>query len=343
MSPRASQPRRSSAERIRELLSFDLAFVSGTMAPDTKGREPASSVGEAGSRGSQLSEAQLGQQLSLFSLSLEQTRGHVAKRFDEAVSPEKDRSSSGEASELPPRSEGGDSDAGNPKRGDYPATQGRSPSSYSAKPGEPSNDTWKILAGFDEAGRGALAGPVVVGCVSFDRLDDPAVRAFLEEELVGLNDSKQVSPKNRERLYERIIELGAWAVGAASAKEIDQLGIVPACRLAADRARRRLGRAFDLALCDRGLGLSDLPVGATQASFTKGDARSLHISAASVLAKVSRDRWMSDLTQRAPGYGFEQHKGYGTAAHRSALAQLGPTRFHRRTFLGGRSAENQSC
>ena len=319
MSPRAPQPRRSSAERIRELLSFDLACASGAEAPDAQGLESTSSEEGVDSHGCQVSKPDVGRQLSLFPPSSEQTWGHVAKGFDE-VSPEEDRSSSGEGSESPLVGMGGDSDGGRANRGQY-----------------------RILAGFDEAGRGALAGPVVVGCVSFDRLDDPAVRAFLEEELVGLNDSKQVSPKNRERLYDRIIELGAWAVGAASAKEIDQLGIVPACRLAADRARRRLGRAFDLALCDRGLGLSDLPVGATQASFTKGDARSLHISAASILAKVSRDRWMSDLARRAPGYGFEQHKGYGTAAHRSALAQLGPTRFHRRTFLGGRSAENQSC
>ena len=201
---------------------------------------------------------------------------------------------------------------------------------YMSKEGE-----WLVLAGFDEAGRGALAGPVVVGCVSFDRFDDPAMRAFLEEELVGLNDSKKVSPKNRDALFERITKLGAWAAGAASAHEIDHLGIVPACCLAADRACRRLGRSFDLALCDRGLRPAHLPPGACQSSFTKGDARSLHISAASIIAKVFRDRLMAGLALRAPDYGLEQHKGYGTAAHRTALMQRGPSRFHRLTFLRG--------
>ena len=342
MIPRASRPRRSSADRIRDLLSFDLAFISGALAPDTKGREPASSVGEAGSRGSQLSEAQLGLQLSLFSLSSEQTRGRIVAGFDE-VSPEKEKSSSGEGSELPPRSEGGNSDGGKPEGGGNPSTSGspatfRNSQRYMSKEGE-----CLVLAGFDEAGRGALAGPVVVGCVSFPRLHDPEVRATILDALDGLNDSKQVSPKNRERLYEQIIELAAWAVGAASAREIDRFGIVPACRRAADRACRRLGRSFDWALCDRGLSPSHLPDGARQASFTKGDARSLHISAASILAKVTRDRLMAELADREPGYGLEQHKGYGTAAHRAAVAQHGPTRFHRRTFLGGGSAENQSC
>ena len=325
------------------------------MAPDTKGREPANSAlghaefgSEVGSskedptsHGDQPSEQHV-LQPSLFSTPPSK-QGDVFVGFDEAVSPDGDMSPSGEGSESPLDWMGGDSDGDKPKGGGNPSTSGspatvRTSQRYMSKEGE-----CLVLAGFDEAGRGALAGPVVVGCVSFDGLHDPDVRAAILDALDGLNDSKQVRPKNRERLYERIIELGVWAVGAASAREIDRIGIVPACRLAADRACRRLGRSFDLALCDRGLSPSDLPAGARQASFTKGDARSLHISAASILAKVTRDRLMSDLAERAPGYGLEQHKGYGTAAHRAALAQHGPTRFHRRTFLGGRSAENQSC
>jgi ribonuclease HII len=199
------------------------------------------------------------------------------------------------------------------------------------------------LAGFDEAGRGALAGPVAVGCVHFDLASTTRRESFekLFETMSGLDDSKRLSPEKRDRLAERITRLACWSVGYASAVEIDRMGIVPACRLAARRAYRRLSVAVDVVLLDRGLSL--MPVCAREAvgreaaptefSFTRGDARSFHIAAASIVAKVSRDTLMKQLESSFPGHGLAKHKGYGTAAHQDAIRRLGPSRIHRRTFL----------
>lgn len=190
------------------------------------------------------------------------------------------------------------------------------------------------LAGFDEAGRGALAGPVVVGCVHFDALSDPG-------RLVGLDDSKRLTPRKREALYERICTLSRWGVGWASHSVIDRRGIVPALTLAARRAYRAMGRRADLLLFDRGLSLRsssvpwepfiDPPL-TKELTFTKGDAQSLHIAAASILAKVSRDHMMTRVHARFPDYGFDRNKGYGTASHFAALRRLGPSSIHRRSF-----------
>jgi ribonuclease HII len=190
------------------------------------------------------------------------------------------------------------------------------------------------LAGFDEAGRGALAGPVVVACVHFDALSDPG-------RLVGLDDSKRLTPRKREALYERICTLCKWGVGWASHSVIDRRGIVPALTLAARRAYRAMGQRANLLLLDRGLSLRsgsvpwepliDPPL-PKELTFTKGDAQSLHIAAASILAKVSRDRMMTRIHARFPDYGFDRNKGYGTASHFAALRRLGPSSIHRRSF-----------
>ena len=196
------------------------------------------------------------------------------------------------------------------------------------------------LAGFDEAGRGALAGPVTVACVSFElsRLLSPKgdLRNSILEIYSDLNDSKRVTERVRERLYDSILAEAHWGIGCASAVKIDHLGIVPACRIAALRAYRNLGLSVDLCLFDRGLTLGEGTGGESMPAsiqLTRGDARSFHIAAASILAKVGRDAIMRALDKRASDYGFAGHKGYGTAAHRVAIREHGPSRFHRRTFL----------
>ena len=202
------------------------------------------------------------------------------------------------------------------------------------------------LAGFDEAGRGSVAGPVVVGCVHYPLAGGR--NAELLEALRGVGDSKQLTARQRVSLYERITEIAAWGVGAASAVEIDRAGIVPACRAAGARAFANLGVTVDAGLFDRGLSLAVGPEGERplrlEASAVGADARSLHVASASIVAKVTRDRWMTHVAERFPEFGLERHKGYGTAAHMAAIRRLGPTRIHRRTFLTRLGeAETQSC
>ena len=192
------------------------------------------------------------------------------------------------------------------------------------------------LAGFDEAGRGALAGPVAVACVHID-LGGASTgfdRGELASILAGLDDSKRLTPRRRESLYEAIASVAAWGFGCASASEIDRFGIVRACRLAAVRAYAKLPVDADVLLLDRGLSLDAEDGTATPpgVSLTRGDARSLHIAAASVLAKVGRDAILDRFDSRFPGYGLSRHKGYGTAAHRDAIRRCGPSIVHRRSF-----------
>jgi ribonuclease HII len=184
---------------------------------------------------------------------------------------------------------------------------------------------YRQIAGVDEVGRGCWAGPVVAAAVVLPRtvLDHPAL-------LAGVDDSKVLTAQQRERLAERILALAdSWAIGAAPAHVVDTHGIVPATRLAMQVALLRLARPSDALLIDA-VELQGWPC--PQRSLIKGDARCLSIAAASVIAKVARDRMMSDLGRRAPGYGFEQHKGYGTATHARTLRKYGPTPQHRRSF-----------
>jgi ribonuclease HII len=180
------------------------------------------------------------------------------------------------------------------------------------------------IAGVDEAGRGALAGPVAAGAVILP--NDPV----LMETLAGVDDSKQLTPEQREMLAPRIRENAlAWAVGMASPEEIDALGILPATYLAVERALAALQKSPDHLLLDFLL-LPDTAL--PQTALIKGDCRSLSIAAASILAKTARDALMRDLDRQYPGYGFVSHKGYGTVRHRAALSRLGPSAIHRLSF-----------
>ena len=184
---------------------------------------------------------------------------------------------------------------------------------------------YHCVAGLDEAGRGAWAGPVVAAAVILPP-DDPA----LPQHLRGVRDSKELTIARREALLETICQYAiAWGVGAVPPAEIDELGIVPATRKAMHLALQALFPPADYLLID----YLRLPaVALPQTSMPKGDAHILSVAAASIVAKVSRDRMMVDLDARFPGYGFDRHKGYGTAQHRAALAALGPSATHRRSF-----------
>ncbi len=184
----------------------------------------------------------------------------------------------------------------------------------------------RYVAGLDEAGRGAWAGPVFAAAVVLPAGDE-AVRQALAE----VRDSKKLTPRRRELLLPLIaVHALTFAAGRASAAEVDALGIVPATRLAMRRALEALEvRPQALILDAITLPSLELP----QRAFPRADARSLSVAAASIVAKVLRDRWMIERADRLyPGYGFARHKGYGTAQHREALARLGPSPIHRRTF-----------
>jgi len=209
------------------------------------------------------------------------------------------------------------------------------------------------LVGFDEAGRGALAGPVAVGCVHIDLAAAAApgvVRDGILRALAGVDDSKRLTPRGRSAARARLAPAAICGVGYASAAEVDRLGIVDACRVAARRAYRTVvgqrvgGQGFAAALFDCGLSLpEEEAVGLSALSFPHGDARSLHIAAASIVAKVGRDAILGCLARRFPGYGFSKHKGYGTAAHYESIRRLGASAVHRRSFLGRIEAtESQS-
>jgi ribonuclease HII len=180
------------------------------------------------------------------------------------------------------------------------------------------------IAGLDEAGRGAWAGPVAAGAVML-----PA-SAEIASILSGVRDSKEMLPAQRSAWAEIIrAHALACAVGFAENTEIDRLGIVPATRLAMARALEGLGLPADHLLIDA-LRLPAIPL--PQTPLIKGDARSLSIAAASVLAKTARDALMLELDASYPGYGFARHKGYGTSAHSDALRRLGPCPAHRFSF-----------
>ena len=180
------------------------------------------------------------------------------------------------------------------------------------------------ICGVDEAGRGPLVGAVVAGAVVLDPSNP----------IEGLKDSKKLSATRREYLYEQIMEKAkAWGVGEASPLEIDQINILQATMLAMRRAiedlATRLGAWPDKALID-GNRCPELPIAAE--AIVKGDAKEPAISAASIVAKVTRDRQMMSLHERHPEYGFAQHMGYPTEAHFAALKQYGACDQHRKSF-----------
>ncbi len=180
----------------------------------------------------------------------------------------------------------------------------------------------EFIAGIDEAGRGPLAGPVVVG-IAIMKPD-----SFIE----GVNDSKKVSEKKRELLYEQITsEAIDWAVGIVDQKEIDEINILNATKKALTMAIKSLKIKPDRILVDA---LEHIDTcGIPYTSIIKGDAKVYSISAASIIAKVTRDRIMKEYDELYPEYGFAGHKGYGTAKHINAIKQYGPCPLHRKSFI----------
>lgn len=179
------------------------------------------------------------------------------------------------------------------------------------------------VAGIDEVGRGPLAGPVIAAAVIIDATTLPT---RLADEL---DDSKKLSAKKRETLAALVLEHCAVGLGEASVADIDRMNILKATFLAMQRAVAALGRPVDHALVD---GNQTPPLGCPVRCLIGGDGLSLSIAAASVVAKVHRDRLMAQLALLHPGYGWEKNAGYGTAQHMLALRQLGPTPHHRTSF-----------
>lgn len=177
------------------------------------------------------------------------------------------------------------------------------------------------ICGIDEAGRGPLAGDLFTAAVVFDE------GVFIE----GLDDSKKLTEKKRERLFDEICaKAKAWCVATASVEEIERINILQADFRAMERAYAGLGVTAGLVIVDGNM----LPnIGAPMRSIVKGDARSASIAAASVLAKVSRDRYMKQMAEKYPHYGFEKNKGYGSKAHYAALDEYGQCDIHRPFFL----------
>ena len=195
-------------------------------------------------------------------------------------------------------------------------------------------DGYTYVAGVDEAGRGAWAGPVVAGAVILPMLNARTARRWAHSRtlraLARVNDSKQLTPTQREDLFEPIRACAvASATGAADHIEIDALGIVRASHLAMRRALDALNISPQALVIDA-LVLPELEI--PQQGIIHGDALSLSIAAASILAKVTRDRWMCALDAIWPGYHFAQHKGYGTKAHQAALRALGALPIHRQSY-----------
>ena len=177
------------------------------------------------------------------------------------------------------------------------------------------------VCGIDAAGRGALAGPVYAAAVV---LPDGLL-------IEGLNDSKKLTPKKRDVLFDIIKEEAVeYGIGIATPEEIDSLNILQATFLAMNRAVQELATPPDFALVD---GNRDPELGIPTETVIKGDSLSMSIAAASILAKVSRDRYMLEMAEKYPEYHFEIHKGYGTKLHYETLAEYGPSPIHRKTFL----------
>ena len=183
------------------------------------------------------------------------------------------------------------------------------------------NNGYKVICGVDEAGRGPLAGPVFAAAVILP-----------EGHIIeGVNDSKKLSEKKRDLLYDKIIdECICYSIGTASEKEIDEINILQATFLAMKRAVDGLEIKPDLALVD---GNRMPPLDIDAQTIVKGDGKSASIAAASIIAKVSRDRYMLELAEKYPQYEFERHKGYPTKLHYEKIAEYGISDIHRKSFL----------
>jgi ribonuclease HII len=181
-----------------------------------------------------------------------------------------------------------------------------------------------IIAGVDEAGRGPLAGPVAAAAIILD-LDSP---------IEGVNDSKKLSAARRDTLYDKIVSSGCpYGIGTASAEEIDSVNIQQATFLAMRRALEALDEYYDLLLVDGNRHITGLPR-ETQRVIIGGDAKSASVAAASILAKVTRDRIMDEYDKEYPQYDFAKHKGYGTKHHQAMIKKHGLSDIHRRSFCG---------
>lgn len=180
----------------------------------------------------------------------------------------------------------------------------------------------KKICGIDEAGRGPLAGPVVVAAVIMPE----------DSMIEGVNDSKKVSEKKREKLYDEITENAiAWGVGIIDQEEIDNINILNATKKGLTKALTELSQKPDIILVDALTGIDTL--GIPYQSIIKGDAKSYSIAAASIIAKVTRDRIMRQWDEVYPEYGFATHKGYGTKTHIQAIRENGICRLHRKSFV----------
>ncbi len=177
------------------------------------------------------------------------------------------------------------------------------------------------VAGVDEAGRGPLAGPVFAACVILPN----------ECEIFGLNDSKKLSEKKREELFDEIINKAvAYSIASVDEKIIDEINILNATYAAMNKAVDDMKIKPDYVLID-GNSIKNMTI--SHETVVKGDAKSVNIAAASILAKVSRDHYICRIAEEYPEYGFEKHKGYGTKAHIDAILKYGPCPIHRKTFL----------
>lgn len=183
------------------------------------------------------------------------------------------------------------------------------------------NEGYKTIAGVDEAGRGPLAGPVYAAAVIMD----------FSNIIPEVNDSKKLSEKKREELYDIIIENAiSYSISSVDEKRIDEINILNATMEAMENAINGLSVPCDLVLID---GNQNRGITKENRTVIKGDAKSYNIAAASILAKVSRDRYIREMAKIYPEYGFEKHKGYGTKAHMEILREIGPCEIHRKSFL----------
>lgn len=180
----------------------------------------------------------------------------------------------------------------------------------------------EVICGIDEAGRGPLAGPVVIAAAIMSR----------DSMIEGVNDSKKVSEKKREKLYDLILEEAiSYGVGIIGQDEIDDINILNATKKGLTVSLKELTQKPDLIIVDALTNIDTL--GTPYESIIKGDAKCYSISAASIIAKVTRDRIMREWDKIYPQYGFAQHKGYGTSAHISSIKEYGPCPLHRKTFI----------